>query len=59
MAIGDLTVTIVGTYNTMALAIAAMDAGNDAVATDHHDLYIQPGIGASRFVVVKYVRATA
>lgn len=59
MAAGDLTVTIVGTYATMALAIAAMDAGNDAAATDHHDLYIEPGIGGSRYVVVKYVRAAA
>ena len=59
MALGDLTVTIVGSYNTMALAVAAMDAGNDAAATDHHDLYIQPGVGEGRYVVVKYVRAAA
>jgi hypothetical protein len=61
MAAGDLTVTIVGTYATMALAVAAMDAGNDALATDHHDLYIMPGDGGGspRFVVVKYVRAAA
>lgn len=59
MAAGDLTVTVVGTYNTMALAVAAMDAGNDALVTDHHDLYILPGQGGSRFVVLKYVRAAA
>jgi len=59
MAAGDLTVTIVGSYDTMALAVAAMDAGNDAAATDHHDLYIQPGTGRGRFVVVKYVRAAS
>lgn len=54
---GELTVTIVGTYATLALAVAAMDAGTDAVATDHHDLYIENGVGANRYVVVKYVRA--
>ena len=57
MASGDLTVTIVGTYDTMALAVAAMDAGNDAAATDHHDLYVLPGIGPGRYVVLKYVRS--
>lgn len=59
MAAGDLTVTVVGTYTTMAAAVAGMDAGNDAAATDHHDLYILNGIGGSNFVVLKYVRATA
>lgn len=59
MAAGDLTVTIVGTYDTMALAVAAMDAGVDTLVTDHHDLYILPGIGAGRYVVLKYVRAAA
>jgi len=59
MAAGDLTVTIVGSYNTLELAVAAMDAGNDAAATDHHDLLIEPGIGPSRYKVIKYVRAAA
>ena len=59
MAAGDLTVTIVGRYGTMDLAVAAMDAGNDAAVTDHHDLYIENGIGADRYVVIKYVRAAA
>lgn len=59
MAAGDLAVSIVGSYDTMALAVAAMDAGNDALATDHHDLYILPGVGKARFVVVKYARAAA
>ena len=60
MAVGDLTVTIVGTYATMALAVAAMDAGNDAAETDHHDLYILPNSrGSPSFVVLKYVRASA
>ena len=59
MAVGDLTVTVVGTYATLALAVAAMDAGNDAAATDHHDLIIENGVGANRYVVIKYVRAAA
>lgn len=59
MAAGDLAVSIVGSYATMALAIAAMDAGNDAAATDHHDLYIEQTTGANRYVVVKYARAAA
>lgn len=56
MASGDLTVTIVGSYDTLALAIVAMDAGNDAAATDSHQLHIMPGIGADRYVVIKYAR---
>ena len=59
MAVGDLTVTVVGSYNTMALAVAAMDAGNDAAATDSHQLFIEDGVGAGRYVVLKYVRASA
>jgi len=59
MAAGDLTVTIVGSYDTMALAVAAMDAGNDAAATDSHQLFIENWIGPNRYVVLKYVRAAA
>ena len=57
MATGDLTVTVVGSYDTFALAVAAMDAGNDAAVTDHHDLYIEPGVGTGRYKVLKYVRS--
>lgn len=56
MAAGDLAVTVVGQYATLALAVAAMDAGNDAAATDHHDLV---WTGGSSFAVIKYVRAAA
>ena len=59
MGAGDLTVTVVGSYNTMALAVAAMTAGNDAAATDSHQLFIENGVGANRYVVLKYVRAAA
>lgn len=59
MAAGDLTVTVVGSYDTFALAVAAMDAGNDAAATDSHQLFIEPGEGRGRYKVLKYVRAAA
>ena len=59
MVAGDLTVTIVGTYATLALAVAGMDAGNDATVDDKHLLVIEPGVGANRYVVLKYVRAAA
>lgn len=59
MAAGDLTVTLVGSYSTIALAIAAMTAGNDAAATDSHQLFIEPGVGVDRYKVIKYVRAAA
>ena len=59
MGVGDLTVTVVGTYDTLALAVAAMDAGNDAADTDHHDLVILAGgQGTKPYAVLKYVRAT-
>lgn len=56
MAAGDLAVSIVGVYATLALAVAAMDAGNDALVTDHHDLV---HTGGSSFAVIKYARAAA
>ena len=59
MALGDLTVTVVGSYATLALAVAAMDAGNDATVDDRHLLVIEPGVGANRYIVLKYVRAAA
>ena len=55
MAVGDLTVSVVGVYATLALAVAAMDAGNDAAVTDHHDLV---WTGGSSFAVLKYIRAS-
>lgn len=60
MAVGDLTITFVGTsYDTLELAVAAMNGGNDAAATDHHDLIIEPGIGPGRYKVIKYARAAS
>jgi len=59
MATGDLTVTLVGSYDTMVAAIAGMDAGNDALVTDSHQLFIEPGFGAGRYKVIKYERAAS
>jgi len=53
---GALTVTLVGSYDTFALAVAARDAGNDALGTDSHQLFIEPGIGPARYTVLKYLR---
>ena len=52
---GELAVTLVGSYATLALAIAAMDAGTDPAATDYHKLVIEQ-LGANRFHVIKSVR---
>ena len=55
---GALTVTLVGSYNTIELAIAAWDAGTDTTpATDSHKLFIEPGIGPGRYHLVKIVKA--
>ena len=55
---GELAVTIVGTYNTLALAIAAMNAGTDTTATDYHKLIQFQSVGAGQpsFAVIKSVR---
>ena len=53
MASGDLTVTLVGNYDNLVLAIAAMTAGNDALATDSHKLV---STGGSTYAVIKYAR---
>lgn len=55
MAAGDLTVTS-NSYNTLALAVAAMDAENLPATSDTLDLIIEPGVGADRFAVIKKVR---
>ncbi len=61
MGVGDLTVTLVGTYNTLALAIVAWTAGTDTTpATDNHELHILPGgQGRPTFNLIKIVKATS
>jgi len=56
---GALTVTLVGTYATLALAIADWDAGTDTTpATDSHELHILPGgQGLPTFALIKIVKA--
>ena len=57
--VGELTVTIVGTYATLALAVAAWDLGEDPAVTDHHELVILPaGQGTDAYALIKVVRAT-
>ena len=58
MATGDQTVSLVGSYATIALAIAAWDAGSTTLQTpDHFELIIEPvGFGtkgASRYHLIK------
>ena len=59
--VGELTVTLVGTYNTLALAIADWDAGTDATpATDNHELHIlDGGSGRPTFALIKIVKTAA
>lgn len=57
MVAGDLTVTVIGDYDTFALAVAAMNGLNDSESTDYHDLLIEPGIGKGRYKVLKYTRS--
>lgn len=59
MAAGDLTCTVVGSYDTIALAVAAVDADNLPAATDTIQILQQNGVGKARYVVVKTVRAAA
>lgn len=55
--VGELTVTIVGTYATLALAVAAWDNGTDPAVTDHHELVVLPGgQGSDSYALIKVVR---
>lgn len=57
MAAGDLAVTLVGTYATLALLVAAWDAGNDALVTDYHVPVVIPGgAGGVTFALIKVAR---
>ena len=57
MAAGDLTVTLEGTYATLALAVAKADTLNLPAATDKCEIIVIPGgISGVNFAVVKTVR---
>ncbi len=60
MAVGDMTVTVVGTYNTVALLVVAMDAANLPATTDQL-IILQTGgaSGQPLYTLLKSVRATA
>ena len=58
MAVGDVTCTLLGTYDTVALAVAGINGQNLPAATDSFTIIVEPGIGGSRYKVVKQVRAT-
>ena len=58
--VGELTVTLVGSYDTIEEAIVDWDAGTDTTpATDSHQLVIEPGIGAKRIHLIKILKAAA
>ncbi len=60
MGVGDLTVTLVGSYDTIELAIVAWTTGTDTTpATDSHQLIIEPGVGPGRIHLIKILKATA
>lgn len=51
---GEHTVSLVGSYDTIELAVVAWDAGNTTAQTpDHFELFIEPGIGRGRFHLIK------
>ena len=62
MAVGDLTVTLVGRYRTMELLVTALEAENTGAATAGSDtttFYIVPEANGMNFSLVKAVRAAA
>jgi hypothetical protein len=59
MAVGDVTATVVGTYLSLTLAIAAINGGNLPAATDYYQIFQQNGVGSNTWQVIKIVRATA
>lgn len=55
--VSNLTVGVVGTYDSLVDAVAAMNSGEDVLVTDHHELVILPGgQGTKPYAVIKYAR---
>lgn len=52
---GEHTVSLVGSYHTLALAIAAWDSVNTTAVTDYCELVIDPVVasGIERFHLIK------
>ncbi len=52
--VGEHTVSLVGSYDNIEAAIVAWNNGNTtAQSPDHFELFIEPGIGAGRYHLVK------
>lgn len=50
---GAHTVSLVGSYDTIELAIAQWTLQNVTAVTDHCEIIIDPGIGAARYHLIK------
>ena len=51
---GEQTVSLIGKYNTLELAIAAWDSATVTAITDHIELHILPGgQGTQAFALIK------
>lgn len=50
---GEHTVSLVGSYATLALAIAAWDGVTTTAVTDYCELVIDPVVGTDRFHLIK------
>jgi len=50
---GAQTVSVIGSYATLALAVAAWDAATVTAITDHIELHIDPVVGPNRFHLIK------
>ena len=53
MATGDHTVSLVGSYATLALAISAWDGVSTTAITDYCELHIDPVVGKLRYHLIK------
>ena len=62
MAVGDLTVTLVGRYRTIELLVTGYDLENSGAATAKDDtttFHIVPEANGMTFSLIKVVRAAA
>ena len=51
---GAQTVSVIGTYNTLALAVAAWDSATVTAITDHIEMHVLPGgQGLPTFALLK------
>ncbi len=50
---GEQTVSLVGSYDTMALLISAWDSATVTAITDHLEVHIEAGVGPGRYHLIK------